>query len=93
MKAIIKNTKIEDDFIANEKYLDVEFEIIDGDRVIETRKLRFDISASEDEIKEQIRKYVDVYEQDLRSASERALVEEKIKRAESVLENLQNREI
>lgn len=93
LTAKITDAKKEFSISDNATFLDIWFDIMDGEEVLDTRRLAFPIGTSEEEIKEAVRKYYAMYENDYslaKTVEERAEAE---REAESVLSNLKGQDI
>ena len=91
-KAKIKKVKRDKELELDKEFLDVELEISDDNRVF-TRKLAFPIGSSSDAIKAEVKKYVETFNADAKLAIEDKKKEERDKKINEVIEDLEGETI
>ena len=91
-KAKIKKVEKEMELEIDKEFLDVELEISDGKKVF-TRKLAFPIKSSSDAIKAEVKKYVETFNADAELAIEDKKKEERDKKINEVIEDLEGETI
>lgn len=77
----------------NQVYLDVEFNILDKRRIIETRKLGFPLATDAKKIENEVKKYVRTYEHDQDLARQSLEIEAAQKQADKVIKTLIGKEV
>lgn len=77
----------------NQVYLDVEFNILDKRKIIQTRKLGFPLATDAKKIESEIKKYIKTYEHDQDLARKSLEVEESQKQADKVIKTLIGKEV
>lgn len=79
--------------VDNQVYLDVEFDIVADDEVVETRRLGFPLGTSSENIEEDLKKYVETYFHDQELAEQSKEVEEANRVADETITTLEGKEI
>lgn len=86
---ITKETLVED----GSQFLDVRFYILEGDKVLTTRKLGFSLDTAEDVIREEVKKTAQGYKADLALKESRKGQDELDSKADKTIESLTNQEL
>lgn len=76
-----------------ETSLDVKFDIMSGNDILETRRLLMALTSTEEEVTTEVSKVVAAYESDYNQAQENKEVDEINKQADEVIKNLEGTEL
>lgn len=92
-KLRVKDTQKQTSVETSERYLDVDFEILKGEKVVAERKLGFPLDTPEKEVKEALKKYLKTFESEEKQKETQEGIDKQDKNAENVIAKLKDFEL
>lgn len=89
----ITEAKRQTDIANQTDYIDVSFDILDGKKVVESRRLAFPLEATEKEIEAELKKFVELYASEKETEQERKEQDQKNTKANEKIANLVGKKI
>lgn len=86
IKDISKETSVE----TGERFLAVNFEILDKKEVVQTKSLGFPMGTDLEDIKTELNQYLEVYKAEDERKEAQAIIDKEDKNADNIIEELQN---